>query len=187
MTDLAKKRLLVGASGSMSVTTLPPYLAALHQELVSTLTVVMTRSAQRFLPAETVGLLANRVVTGDDPAHWPTDNQNALAATHDIVIVLPTTANMLAAAATGAAPNLLAGVILAAACPVVFFPVMSASMWAKPAVARNIDQLRADGYHVVEPDWAKRYDVHSGTSVDNPALPSPAAVVGTVRSLLVDA
>src|SRR3954451_24541371 len=72
MTDLAKKRLLVGAAGSMSVTTLPPYLAALHQELASTLTVVMTRSAQRFLPAETVGLLANRVVTGDDPAHWPT-------------------------------------------------------------------------------------------------------------------
>jgi phosphopantothenoylcysteine synthetase/decarboxylase len=171
----------------MSVTTLPAYLAALHSELASTLTVVMTRSAQQFLPAQTVGLLANRVVTGDDPARWPTDNQNALAASHDIVIVLPSTANMLASAATGAAPNLLSGVILAATCPVIFFPVMSATMWAKPPIARNIAQLRADGYHVVEPVWADRYDTHSGTSMKNPALPPPAAVVSAARELLGDA
>jgi phosphopantothenoylcysteine synthetase/decarboxylase len=187
MTDNTKKRLLVGAAGSVSVTTLPPYLTALHSELASTLTVVMTHSAQRFLPAQTVGLLADRVVAGDDPAKWPADNQMALAASHDILIVLPTTANMLAVAATGAAPNLLAGVILAATCPVVFFPVMSAGMWAKPPIARNIDQLRADGYHVVEPDWAPRYDVHSRRTIDNPTLPAPSAVVETVRKLLVDA
>ncbi|MFK3980298.1 flavoprotein [Micromonospora sp. NPDC050397] len=179
-----RARLLVGASGSMSVTMLPPYLTALHAELAETMTVVMTHSARRFLPAHTVGLLADRVVTGDDPADWPTDNQASLAAGHDIVIVLPATANMLAAAATGAAPNLLAGVILAATCPVVFFPVMSASMWAKPSVARNIEQLRADGHHVVDPAWAERYDVASRSVAENPTLPPPPAVVAAVRELL---
>jgi phosphopantothenoylcysteine synthetase/decarboxylase len=182
-----RKRLLVGASGSIAVTALPAYLTALHSELASELTVVMTRSARQFLPSATVAMVADRVVTGDDPADWPADNQGALADGHDVVAVLPSTANMLAAAAGGAAPNLLAGVILAAACPVVFFPVMNATMWGKAAVQRNISQLRADGCSVVEPVWADRYDVHSRTTVKNPTLPPPPVVVAALREVLNDA
>jgi phosphopantothenoylcysteine decarboxylase len=180
-----RKRLLVGASGSAFVTALPAYLTALHSELDAELTVVMTHSARQFLPEQTVGLHAERVVTGDDPALWPTDNQAALALSHDAVLVLPATANVLAAAATGAAPNLLGGVILAAAGPVIFFPVMSSTMWAKPPIARNIEQLRRDGYHVVEPVWADRYEIATRTTVKGPALPPPPAIVAAVREVLV--
>ncbi|MGC5309799.1 flavoprotein [Micromonospora zamorensis] len=96
-----KKRLLIGASGSASVA-LPAYLTALHSELDATLTVVMTHSARQFLPEQVVALNAERVVTGDDPREWPTDNRAALALSHDALLVLPTTANMLAVAASGA-------------------------------------------------------------------------------------
>jgi phosphopantothenoylcysteine decarboxylase len=183
----SRKRLLVGASGAAAVAGLPAYLTALHCELDAQLTVVMTRSARQFLPEHTVGLHAERVVTGDDQARWPTDNQAALALSHDVVLVLPSTANMLAAAATGAAPNLLGGVILAAPGPVLFFPVMSPTMWAKPPITRNIDQLRHDGHHVVEPVWADRYDFATRTSVKSPALPPPPTVVAAVREVLAGA
>lgn len=35
----------------------------------------------------------------------------------------------------------------------MFFPVMIAEMWKKPAVQRNADRLRGDGYHVIDPPW----------------------------------
>lgn len=181
-----RKRLLVGASGSASIIGLPAYLGALHRELDVTLTVVMTHTARQFLPEQTVALHAERVVTGDSLLDWPTDNQAALALTHDAVIVLPTTANMLAAAATGAAPNLLGAIILAAPGPVTFFPMMGPTMWTKPAVARNIQQLRRDGHHVIEPVEAERYDFMTRTTVKGPSLPPPPAVVAAVREVLAD-
>ncbi|XVU21734.1 flavoprotein [Actinoplanes sp. CA-054009] len=167
-------KLLVGASGSIAVTGLPAYLNALRADLGASITVVMTHSARLFLPAQTVALHADRVVTGDDPAQWPTDNQAALAASHDAVLILPATANMLSAAANGAAPNLLGGVILAATVPVVFFPMMGPTMITKPAVGRNIERLRQDGYRVVDPVAGPM----------GPALPSPAEVVAATKEAL---
>ncbi len=167
-------KLLVGASGSASVAGLPAYLTTLRQDLGATVTVVMTHTARLFLPEHTVALHADRVVTGDDPARWPTDNQAALAASHDAVVILPATANMIAAVANGAAPNLLSAVVLAATTPVVLFPMMSPAMLAKPAVHRNLGRLRADGYHVFEPIRPDGI----------PALPPPAEVAGAIKEVL---
>nr|WP_284699716.1 flavoprotein [Actinoplanes solisilvae] len=97
---------------------------------------------------------------------------------------MPATANLLAAAATGAVPNLLAGVLLAATVPVVLFPMMSPTMLAKPAVARNLDQLRQDGCHVVEPIWEEQYNPATRAMVKAPSLPSPATVVSTIKEIL---
>jgi len=35
---------------------------------------------------------------------------------------------------------------------VLFAPAMSAPMWGKPAVQRNIQQLKSDGVHLVGPE-----------------------------------
>ncbi|MCF3964903.1 flavoprotein [Streptomyces fuscigenes] len=177
-------RLLVGASGAAAVALLPVYLTALRTQFTGSITVFMTRTAATFLPPHTVGLFAERVVTGDSPATWPRDNHASLAAEHDLVTVLPTTANMLSAVAGGAAPNLLAATVLQATVPVVFFPVMGAAMWDKAAVRRNVEQVRADGYEVVDPPWGTRYDVSLGTVVEGPMPPAPPQFVETVRSHL---
>jgi phosphopantothenoylcysteine synthetase/decarboxylase len=120
-------------------------------------------SARQFLPEHTVALHAERVVTGDDPARWPTDNQAALALSHDAVLVLPSTANMLAAAASGAAPNLLGGIILAAPGPVVFFPVASPTMWAKPAIGTS------SSCAATATTWSSRFGRTATTSPPAPA------------------
>ncbi|MGD9481756.1 flavoprotein [Streptomyces sp. TRM70308] len=178
------KRILVAATGSVAVTSLPTYLSAMREELGGTYTVLLTHTAAAFVRPEALRLFAERVVHGESPADWPTDKPSRLAADHDIVVVLPATANTLATAAAGAAPNRLGVVILSASVPVVFFPVMGAAMWQKPAVKRNIAQLREDGHHIPEPVWHDSYDVSSGNYSHHPALPAPEEAARVVGELL---
>jgi phosphopantothenoylcysteine synthetase/decarboxylase len=177
-------RLLIGATGSATVVALPSYLSALRIRFSGTVTVFMTHTAATFLPASTAALFADRVVTGDDPAGWPKDNHASLAAGHDLLAVLPATANILAETATGAASNLLSATILATAIPVVFFPVMSAEMWQKPAVQRNVAQIRHDGHHVIDPPWGPRYDISLGEFVGGPLPPAPPRFLEVIEQLM---
>ncbi|MEU7768845.1 flavoprotein [Nocardia sp. NPDC049190] len=156
-------------------------MVALYGQFHGTVTVLMTHSATTFLPASTMGRFADKVVTGNDASTWARENHASLAAEHDVFVVLPATANVLsAAAATGAAPNMLTATIIATTAPVVFFPVMSAQMWAKPAIQRNVAQLREDGHDVIEPAVGPRYDVALGNFVQSPAPPSPPQFIETV-------
>ncbi|MET9297633.1 flavoprotein [Streptomyces sp. NPDC003077] len=177
-------RILVGATGSVAVTSLPAYLNAMRGELGGTYTVLMTHTATDFLPAHVVQLSAERVISGESPHDWPTDKPSRLVADHDILVVLPATAHMLSVAATGAAPNRLGTVILAANFPVVYFPSMGATMWHSPAVQRNIAQIREDGQHVAEPDWHDNYDVNTGAVSHHPTMPAPQQVAKIVGDLL---
>ncbi|GAA1348361.1 flavoprotein [Saccharothrix algeriensis] len=177
-------RVLVGATGSVAVTALPAYLTEMRSRLGGTYTVLMTHTATTFLPPTTVAIHAERVVSGESPEDWPTDKPSRLAAGHDVVVVLPATANMLAAVATGAAPNRLTTVILSTTCPVVYFPSMGAAMWRKPAVQRNVAQIRADGGHVPEPEWHDSYDVGSRSMSHHPTMPPPPEVAKIVGDLL---
>ncbi|GGK21763.1 hypothetical protein GCM10011583_62250 [Streptomyces camponoticapitis] len=78
-------RLLIGATGSAAVAMLPVYIGALRGAFTGTITVLMTHTATTFIPPHTVGLFADRVVTGTEPADWARENQETLAAEHDLM------------------------------------------------------------------------------------------------------
>ncbi|AWS40675.1 flavoprotein [Streptosporangium sp. 'caverna'] len=177
-------RLLIGATGSAAVAMLPMYIGALRSVFRGSITVLMTRTATTFLPAHTVGLFADRVVTGEEAATWPRENHATLAAGHDLTVILPATANTLSVIASGAAPNMLTTTVLAATHPVAFFPVMTGEMWGKPAVQRNVAWLREDGYHVYDPASGPRYDVVTGEFIDSPQPPPPPRFIEIVRRLM---
>ncbi|MFI1928992.1 MULTISPECIES: flavoprotein [unclassified Streptomyces] len=181
----AGNRILVGGTGSIAVSRLPSYVGTMRREIAgSTFTVLLTHTAASFISPESVALFAERVVSGESPADWPTDKPSRLAADHDVLVVLPATAHTLAAAAGGAAPNRLMTVALSVDCPVVYFPVMGARMWEKPAVQRNIARIREDGGLVNEPEWHDGFDPTTGTASHHPDLPSPESVAAVVRELL---
>lgn len=179
----SEKRVLVGATGSVAVTRLPEYLAAMREHLGGTYTVLMTHTATLFVPPHAVALSAERVISGESPTDWTTDKPSRLVADHDLLVVLPATAHILAQAATGAAPNRLATIVLASTFPVVFFPHMGAAMWDKPSTKRNVAALREDGHHVVEPVMHDSYDVGMRRSLRHPALPEPAPAAALVGEL----
>ena len=142
--------MLIGVTGGIAAYK----SAALVSQLVQAgagVTVIMTRSAARLVAPKTFEALTGRPVRTRvfGPGAHP---HIELAELADLLCVAPATANILAKAAWGLADDLLSTVLLAFDGPVLMAPAMNALMWQKPAVQRNVAQLRRDGVHFVDPE-----------------------------------
>ena len=111
----------------------------------------MTRSATRLVGPKTFEALTGRPVQtkmfgrGGHP-------HIELAEAAELLCVAPATANVLAKAALGLADDLLSTTLLSFDGPLVLAPAMNNRMWEKPAVKRNVEQLRADGVVLIGPE-----------------------------------
>ena len=119
-----------------------------------TVRVAMTKRACEFVQPLTFRALSGAHVVVDD---YAPDNPDPIAhitfsQTADLLIVAPATANMIAKFARGIADDFLSSTYLACFAPVLVAPAMNTTMWEHPATQRNLDQLRADGVYVMEPD-----------------------------------
>jgi phosphopantothenoylcysteine decarboxylase len=174
--------LLVGASGAANVINLPSYLIALRRLSGVRVHVVMTATATRLLPVETVRLVSDTAYgEGEgnlDPGHV------RLATWADRLVVLPATAHTLAQAANGFAGSLLTATLLAHKGAAIFFPSMNTEMWNKPSVQRNVAQLRADGHHVTDPVMTPAWEIASGSVRTGPGLPSPSTVADIIAEII---
>jgi phosphopantothenoylcysteine decarboxylase/phosphopantothenate--cysteine ligase len=144
--------IIVGVTGGIAAYK----TAALVSELVqggTGVTVVMTRGARKFVGPATFRALTGRPVYTQtfDPGHFPLGPHIELARLAELLCVAPATADFLAKAAHGVADDLLSTLLLSFTGPVLVAPAMNSEMWEKPAVQRNLAQLRADGLHVAEP------------------------------------
>jgi phosphopantothenoylcysteine decarboxylase len=114
-------------------------------------TVVMTRSATRLVGPKTFEALTGRPVctkTFGPGAHPHIE----LARAAEVYCIAPATANLLAKAAVGLADDLVCTLLLSFSGPILLAPAMNAEMWNKPAVRRNVAQLRADGLTIIDPE-----------------------------------
>lgn len=143
------RELLIGVTGGIAAYK----TAALVSRLVQAgagVTVVMTRAATRLVGPKTFEALTGRPVATRTFGPSPHPHIE-LAQAAELLCVAPATANILAKAAVGLADDLLSTVLLSFDGPVLFAPAMNARMWQKPAVRRNIAQLKADGAILVGP------------------------------------
>lgn len=134
--------------------------------------VVPTPDALRFVGAATWQALSGQPVSTspwDDVAEVP---HVKLGQEADLVLVAPATADLLARAAAGLAPDLLGNVLLTARCPVVFVPAMHTEMWQHPATAANVSTLRSRGALVLEPATGRLTGADSGPG----RLPEPGEI-----------
>ena len=144
------RELLIGVTGGIAAYK----TAALVSQLVQAgagVTVLMTRSATQLVAPKTFEALSGRPVwtrVFGRGAHPHIE----LAVQADLLCVAPATANILAKAACGLADDLLSTVLLSFDGPVLMAPAMNSLMWAKPAVQRNVAQLRADGIVLIDPE-----------------------------------
>ena len=116
--------------------------------------VAMTKRACEFVQPLTFRALSGSHVIVDD---YAPDNPDPIAhitfsQTIDLLIIAPATANIIAKFANGVADDFLSSTYLACTAPVLIAPAMNTTMWEHPATQRNLQQLRADGVHFVEPD-----------------------------------
>lgn len=145
--------ILFGVTGSIAAFKAAGWVHALAKEEAK-VTVVMTRSATRFVSSLTFGALSGNKVYADMFAEGEGEVMAhiTLSQTTDVVLVAPATARTIARLAHGMADDLLSTAVLASSAPVVVCPAMNSKMLAHPATQRNLDTLKELGYIVVEPD-----------------------------------
>ncbi len=116
--------------------------------------VAMSASATEFVGPATFAALSGRRVATDaiDANSFPLGPHIELTSDVSLMIVAPTTANLLAKFAHGIADDLLSTLYLQTESPVLVAPAMSNAMWSKPSVQRNVTQLRSDGIHFIGPE-----------------------------------
>ncbi|MDT5063760.1 MAG: phosphopantothenoylcysteine decarboxylase / phosphopantothenate---cysteine ligase [Acidobacteriota bacterium] len=147
------KRVALGVSGGIAAYKAAEILRGL-QRAGCIVRVAMTARACEFITPLTFRALSGSHVIVDD---YAPDNPDPIAhitfsQSVDLLLVAPATANIIAKFANGVADDFLTSTYLASNAPVLIAPAMNTTMWNHPATQRNLQQLRADGVCVIEPD-----------------------------------
>ena len=149
---LKGKHIILGVTGSIAA-----YKSAVLCRLLvgagAEVKVVMTSLAKQFITPLTMATLSKHPILVDffNPENGEWNSHVSLGEWADLYLIAPATANTMAKMATGVADNLLLTTYLSARCPVAIAPAMDLDMYAHVATQRNMEQLRADGVHVIEP------------------------------------
>lgn len=150
---LQGRELLVGVSAGIAAYKTADLVSRCVQDGAG-VTVVLTRAARRFIGPTTFEALTGRPVYTSmfRPREHPRGEHIALAERAELYLIAPATADVLAKLAHGLADDLVSTLALSFTGPLVLAPAMNNEMWSKPAVQRNVEQLRADGAHILEPE-----------------------------------
>lgn len=150
---LKGKNILLGITGGIAAYK----CAALARLLVKQgcdVKVVMTPLARQFVTPLSMATVTRHPILVDffNPENGEWNSHVSLGLWADAYLIAPATANSLGKMANGIADNLLLTSYLSARCPVFVAPAMDLDMYAHKAVQRNLDVLRADGVHIIEPE-----------------------------------
>ncbi len=178
---LTDKRIVLGVSGGIAAYKAADLASYLVQQGVD-LRVVMTESASRFVGAMTFEAITRQPVSRDVFDGWTGVEAGhvTLAATAEVVIVAPATANTIARMAHGLADDMLTATLLAANAPIILAPAMEHHMWRHPATQANVGVLRSRGVVIVDPESGH---LASGASGDG-RLASRDRIVAAARKEL---
>ncbi|MBS9335909.1 bifunctional phosphopantothenoylcysteine decarboxylase/phosphopantothenate--cysteine ligase CoaBC [Fructobacillus papyrifericola] len=149
---LQDKKILLAVTGGIAA-----YKAAeLVRQFVkagASVKVVMTKTAESFIPAKTMAILSKQPVLTDASRLASANVEHvAWARWADAIVVAPATANTIAKVANGLADNVLTETLLASTADTkVLAPAMNDQMLANPATIRNLKQVQEDGWQIVEP------------------------------------
>src|SRR5262249_30579339 len=112
---------------------------------------VLTRAATHFVQPLTFAALTGRKALTDLFAIEDAIEHIAVAQEHEILVVAPGTADLLAKFANGLADDFLSTLYLAFTGPVVMPPAMNVNMLRHPATQANLDTLPKRGHVIAEP------------------------------------
>lgn len=183
MSDLLRNcEVLLGVCGGVAAYKSADLCSKLVQRGAA-VTVIMTQAASRFIGAATFEALTRRPVYSDPfeaREHFQGEHIG-LANRARVAVVAPTTAQTLARLAHGMADDLLSTTLLVMTGPILLAPAMNCDMWSKPAVQRNVSQLKADGFHFAGPNdgWLSCGQVGAGRMAE------PAEILAKLELLLI--
>jgi hypothetical protein len=148
----AGPRVVLGLTGAVAAA-FAPGLVQILQARGFAVRVAATRGALRFVGALALEALTHAPVVA---SLWPSDPRAPvphldLARWADAMVVYPATATSIARLAAGSCGTVVSAAAIATRAPVLIVPSMNQAMYTAPAVQRNLEQLREDGFFLAHP------------------------------------
>lgn len=175
----AGKNIVVGVGGGIAA-----YKACMvireFTKAGHTVTAIPTAAAESFIGTATLEALTGQPATSSVFTGIPQVRHVSVGSAADLVVVAPTTADLLSRIAAGAANDMLTTTLLMATCPVLLAPAMHTQMWENSLVQRNVATLRDHGYTVMEPAVGRLTGPDSGAG----RLPEPHEIADMALALL---
>ena len=188
------RKLLLGVAGGISAYKSCDLLRRLQDEgfIVD---VVPTQASLNFVGKATWEALSGRKVITDLWSEVENVPHISMAKENNIIVIAPTTADLLAKLASGRADDLLTNIVLASTAPKILVPAMHPEMWSNAATVQNVKILQDRGFIVVNPGEGRmtgsdfgvgRYPETSNIIAEvNKHLPQVADLLG--RKILITA
>jgi phosphopantothenoylcysteine synthetase/decarboxylase len=182
---LRAKRLLLCAAGGYQVYALPNLILALLRHFADDVQVVLSPAAAKMTSKYAIEVASRHPVYMeiDDrgPDVWVPHIE--LSRNCDLILVYPATTSIIGKIANGIADELIAAIVLAATVPVFFVPIANTSMLEHPAMHRNIQTLRSDGYVVLPSPPAVEIATREGLAEAGSAFPLPTLLTRMTAAL----
>ncbi|GIX08843.1 bifunctional phosphopantothenoylcysteine decarboxylase/phosphopantothenate--cysteine ligase CoaBC [Elioraea sp.] len=143
---------------------------------------LLTDAGARFVTPHALAAITGSRVFGD---LWSLEEEThsghiRLAREHDLIVVAPASADLIAKMALGLADDLASTVLLATTRPILAAPAMNPTMWSHPATQAHIATLRARGVTVVGPAEGEMAEPESGPG----RLVEPPELLAAIRAAL---
>lgn len=186
MRRLHNKRIVLGVGGGIAAYKSAELIRKLKEQGAD-VKVVMTRAGCEFITPLTLQALSGNPVHVDllDPNAEAAMGHIELARWADLVIIAPTTANLLARLAAGQANDLLTTLVLATDAKVMLAPAMNQAMWRDSVTQENVNKLLTRGFLMVGPDSGEQAcgDVGLGRMLEPIAIAQHIANSFTTKAL----
>ena len=188
------RKLLLGVAGGISAYKSCDLLRRLQDEgfIVD---IVPTQASLNFVGKATWEALSGRKVITDLWSEVENVPHISMAKENNIIVIAPTTADLLAKLASGRADDLLTNIVLASTAPKILVPAMHPEMWSNAATIQNVKILQDRGFTVITPSEGRmtgsdfgvgRYPETSNIIAEvNKHLPQLADLLG--RKILITA
>src|SRR3954451_14661505 len=143
-------KILLGVAGGIAAYKAAE-LARLLMQAEHQVQVVMTAAAEEFVRPLTFAALTGRKVLTNLFVIESAIEHISVAQEHELLVISPATADLMAKLAHGLADDFLTTLYLAFTGPVLIAPVMNVNMWQHPATQANLATLVKRGHQIVEP------------------------------------
>ncbi|MDB1135283.1 flavoprotein [Candidatus Anaplasma sp. TIGMIC] len=116
---------------------------------------VLSSSGERFITPLSVSALSGTHTYTEQDAFEENENMKhiSLSRNVDLILVAPASANIIGKVAHGICDDLPTTILMAANKPVIMAPAMNTVMWNSNPMARNLEILKQDNVHIIEPEW----------------------------------
>ena len=170
------RKLILGVAGGISAYKSCDLLRRLQDEgfIVD---VIPTATSLNFVGKATWQALSGRKVITDLWSDVETVPHVSMAKESDLIVIAPTTADLLAKLASGLADDLLTNIVLASTAPKILVPAMHPEMWLNPATVANVKLLQERGFFIITPDEGRM----TGSDIGIGRYPESSRIISEIN------